>query len=140
MCMHLPLTPLVLLSLENNKVQNTHADIPSQTGGADTRLIQDYLGRKNITHTVRYTKLDLADSPDCFEHENWGSWRAATLAGHVQRKVALRISGSGTVAAVSQKLGRNSIAIELVPEYVALIEERCNAVRAAPTVSAELAA
>jgi type 1 fimbriae regulatory protein FimB len=25
--------------------------------GADTRLIQDYLGHKNITHTVRYTKL-----------------------------------------------------------------------------------
>jgi len=49
-------------------------------------------------------------------------------------------SGSGTVAAVSQKLERNSIAIELVPEYVALIEERCNAVRAGPTVSAELAA
>ena len=49
-------------------------------------------------------------------------------------------AGSGTVAAVSQKLGRNSVAIELVPEYVALIEERCNAVRAGPTVSAELAA
>jgi site-specific recombinase XerD len=25
--------------------------------GADTRLIQDYLGHKNISHTVRYTKL-----------------------------------------------------------------------------------
>jgi site-specific recombinase XerD len=25
--------------------------------GADTRLIQDYLGHKNIRHTVRYTKL-----------------------------------------------------------------------------------
>jgi site-specific recombinase XerD len=25
--------------------------------GADTRLIQDYLGHKNIQHTVRYTKL-----------------------------------------------------------------------------------
>ena len=29
----------------------------TQTGAADTRLIQDYLGHKNITHTVRYTKL-----------------------------------------------------------------------------------
>ena len=25
--------------------------------GNDTRLIQDYLGHKNIQHTVRYTKL-----------------------------------------------------------------------------------
>ncbi|MBV9107448.1 MAG: tyrosine-type recombinase/integrase [Verrucomicrobia bacterium] len=25
--------------------------------GADTRLIQDYLGHKNIQHTVKYTKL-----------------------------------------------------------------------------------
>jgi site-specific recombinase XerD len=25
--------------------------------GTDTRLIQDYLGHKNILHTVRYTKL-----------------------------------------------------------------------------------
>jgi hypothetical protein len=56
MCMHLPLTTLVLLSLKNNKVQNTLADILSLTG-ADTRLIQDYLGRKNITHTARYTEL-----------------------------------------------------------------------------------
>jgi Protein kinase domain len=29
----------------------------TQTGAAHTRLIQDYLGHKNITHTVRYTKL-----------------------------------------------------------------------------------
>ena len=49
-------------------------------------------------------------------------------------------AGSGTVAAVSQRLGRNSVAIELVPEYVALIEERCNAVRASTAVSTELAA
>jgi site-specific recombinase XerD len=25
--------------------------------GADTRLIQDYLGHRNIQHTVRYTAL-----------------------------------------------------------------------------------
>ena len=25
--------------------------------GADTRLIQDYLGHRNIQHTVRYTEL-----------------------------------------------------------------------------------
>ncbi|MGC1298740.1 MAG: hypothetical protein WA869_27255 [Alloacidobacterium sp.] len=45
----------------------------TQIGAAHTRLIQDYLGHKNITHTVRYTNtlnLHLADSPDCFEHEN----------------------------------------------------------------------
>ena len=29
----------------------------TQTEAADTRLIQDCLGHKNITHTVRYTKL-----------------------------------------------------------------------------------
>jgi DNA modification methylase len=49
-------------------------------------------------------------------------------------------SGSGTVAAVSQRLGRNSIAIELVSSYITLIEERCNAIRAPQDVSAELAA
>jgi len=31
--------------------------------GADTRLIQDYLGHRNIQHTVRYTATNLA----CFE-------------------------------------------------------------------------
>jgi hypothetical protein len=36
-------------------------------------LIQDYLGHKNITHTVRY--LRVADSPDCFEHESRGARR-----------------------------------------------------------------
>ena len=30
--------------------------------GADTRLIPDYLGHKDITHIVRYTRPPLADS------------------------------------------------------------------------------
>lgn len=37
--------------------------------GADTRLIQDYLGHKNISHTVRYTELN----PNRF-NELWGEW------------------------------------------------------------------
>lgn len=28
--------------------------------GADTRLVQDFLGHKNIAHTVRYTELNAA--------------------------------------------------------------------------------
>jgi type 1 fimbriae regulatory protein FimE len=32
-------------------------------GGQDTRALQHYLGRKNITHTVRYTEL----APDRFK-------------------------------------------------------------------------
>ena len=32
--------------------------------GADTRLIQDYLGHQNIQHTVRYTQL----APNRFAH------------------------------------------------------------------------
>ena len=32
--------------------------------GHDTRAIQDYLGHRNIQHTVRYTRL----SPDRFEN------------------------------------------------------------------------
>ena len=28
--------------------------------GADTRLIQDYLGRRNIQHTVKYTATNSA--------------------------------------------------------------------------------
>ncbi|MCY7275418.1 MAG: tyrosine-type recombinase/integrase [Phormidesmis sp. CAN_BIN44] len=35
--------------------------------GYDTRLIQDYLGHKNIQHTVRYTKLN----PDRFREIRW---------------------------------------------------------------------
>ena len=35
--------------------------------GQDTRAIQQYLGHKNITHTVRYTEL----SPDRFK----GFWK-----------------------------------------------------------------
>ena len=34
---------------------------------------------------------------------------------------------------IVNELGRNSTAIELVAEYVTLIEERCNAVRNAPS-------
>jgi site-specific recombinase XerD len=35
--------------------------------GYDTRLIQDYLGHKNIQHTVRYTKLN----PERFRQIRW---------------------------------------------------------------------
>ena len=35
--------------------------------GADTRLIQDYLGHRNITHTVRYTELNAGRFSDFFE-------------------------------------------------------------------------
>jgi site-specific recombinase XerD len=35
--------------------------------GYDTRLIQDYLGHKNIQHTVRYTKLN----PERFREIHW---------------------------------------------------------------------
>lgn len=38
-------------------------------------------------------------------------------------------AGSETVSAVCQTLGRNSIAIELNPDYVRLIEDRLNVVR-----------
>ena len=37
--------------------------------GADTRLIQDYLGHKNIAHTVRYTELNSGRFDDL-----WGDW------------------------------------------------------------------
>src|SRR5215471_21527695 len=33
--------------------------------GADTRLIQDYLGHRNIQHTVRYTAANLARLSGC---------------------------------------------------------------------------
>ncbi len=36
--------------------------------GLDTRLIQDWLGHRNIEHTVRYTKLN----PKRFEEIRWG--------------------------------------------------------------------
>lgn len=36
--------------------------------GLDTRLIQDWLGHRNIEHTVRYTKLN----PKRFEEIQWG--------------------------------------------------------------------
>jgi hypothetical protein len=44
--------------------------------GADTRLIQDYLGHKSITHTVPYTKL--APGRFVFERENrtWAEARS----------------------------------------------------------------
>jgi len=35
--------------------------------GCDTRLIQDYLGHRNITHTVRYTRTSA--------HRFEGLWR-----------------------------------------------------------------
>lgn len=35
--------------------------------GMDTRLIQDYLGHRNISHTVRYT----ASNPERFRSINW---------------------------------------------------------------------
>ncbi|WP_269452734.1 tyrosine-type recombinase/integrase [Phormidesmis priestleyi] len=35
--------------------------------GYDTRLIRDYLGHKNIQHTVRYTKLN----PERFREIRW---------------------------------------------------------------------
>ena len=41
---------------------------------------------------------------------------------------------------VERELEKLEAAIELVPEYVRLIEDRCNTVRAPQTVSAELAA
>jgi type 1 fimbriae regulatory protein FimB len=41
----------------------TPAGTPLADQGADTRLIQDYLGHRNIQHTVRYT----ASNPARFE-------------------------------------------------------------------------
>jgi type 1 fimbriae regulatory protein FimB len=35
--------------------------------GCDTRLIQDWLGHRNIEHTVRYTRLN----PDRFKVIRW---------------------------------------------------------------------
>jgi type 1 fimbriae regulatory protein FimB len=37
--------------------------------GCDTRLIQDWLGHRNIEHTVKYTRLN----PDRFKVIRWGS-------------------------------------------------------------------
>jgi type 1 fimbriae regulatory protein FimB len=36
--------------------------------GLDTRLIQDWLGHRNIQHTVRYTRLN----PQRFKEIAWG--------------------------------------------------------------------
>ncbi|KOQ99596.1 tyrosine-type DNA invertase [Pluralibacter gergoviae] len=38
--------------------------------GADTRLIQDYLGHRNIRHTVRYTASNAARFAGIWEREN----------------------------------------------------------------------
>jgi len=46
----------------------------------DTRAIQDYLGHKNIEHTVRYTEL----SPTRFKN----FWRHWLLMGLMQRWAA----------------------------------------------------
>lgn len=46
--------------------------------GADTRLIQDYLGHRNIRHTVRYTASNAAR----FE----GIWRGKRLQRRLQNR------------------------------------------------------
>ncbi len=38
--------------------------------GADTRLIQDYLGHRNIRHTVRYTASNAARFAGLWERSN----------------------------------------------------------------------
>lgn len=38
--------------------------------GADTRLIQDYLGHRNIRHTVRYTASNAARFAGLWERNN----------------------------------------------------------------------
>ncbi|MEW5287389.1 tyrosine-type recombinase/integrase, partial [Klebsiella michiganensis] len=38
--------------------------------GADTRLIQDYLGHRNIRHTVRYTASNAARFAGLWERKN----------------------------------------------------------------------
>ncbi|EEM2539783.1 tyrosine-type recombinase/integrase, partial [Salmonella enterica subsp. enterica serovar Morehead] len=38
--------------------------------GADTRLIQDYLGHRNIRHTVRYTASNAARFTGLWERNN----------------------------------------------------------------------
>ena len=38
--------------------------------GADTRLIQDYLGHRNIRHTVRYTASNAARFAGLWERHN----------------------------------------------------------------------
>jgi type 1 fimbriae regulatory protein FimB len=44
-------------------MQRSASEIASPMKAADTRLIQDYLGHRNIQHTVRYT----ATNPAWFE-------------------------------------------------------------------------
>jgi site-specific recombinase XerD len=40
--------------------------------GADTRLIQDYLGHRNIRHTVRYTASNAARFAGLWERITYG--------------------------------------------------------------------
>lgn len=42
--------------------------------GADTRLIQDYLGHRNIRHTVRYTASNAARFAGLWERNNLMEW------------------------------------------------------------------
>ncbi|EAW1288342.1 tyrosine recombinase [Salmonella enterica subsp. enterica] len=46
--------------------------------GADTRLIQDYLGHRNIRHTVRYTASNAARFAGLWERENLCEARGGT--------------------------------------------------------------
>ena len=106
------------------------ADAIKETGG------QEFRNRRSVSTTS--TNFVYPGHPAAFPED---LITPCILAGSRVGDTTLDpFSGSGTVAAVSQKLGRNSIAIELVPEYVTLMEDRCNTVRAPQTVPTELAA
>lgn len=57
--------------------------------GADTRLIQDYLGHRNIRHTVRYTASNAARFVGLWERENLcerGAGKEGKYARHSPKK------------------------------------------------------
>lgn len=72
-----PIALFAILGIEAGTVTQTHPHMLRHAcgyelaeRGADTRLIQDYLGHRNIRHTVRYTASNAARFAGLWERNN----------------------------------------------------------------------
>lgn len=98
-----------------NKYHALHHGEPGVFTGADTRNRRDVW----IIPTQPYTGTHYAAWPERLVE-------LMILAGCPEGGVVLDpFAGSGTTLAVANRLGRHAIGIEINPEYVSLIHQRC---------------